>query len=744
MRETTAEIAKKKMRPDQDCDDRPARDFSGASVYYNEYGDILKISLPTDFSLACITGLVPGTTPQEVVAILRDLGFNIDSECVRILEHSASAGVRATAKVEDPTFAKELSVKLQNQQTALSATPMPIDARRTNCRKVYISWHKATQGVWLNFGNGEIANRVAQRFNEGTYTCLGQSVKSSAGKNSQDQRGGGGFPYNPVSWTIILSDVPNGTTVRDIQESITLRCDRPRHIEVGVLSYQASHAEVSVEVRSRLEEHGPLENFYLAPTSTGKRVKATAWFQDEADARSACSLNNKPLTILGKGNVTVTLVQSAKIKVLTTIYLASKARIGTESITWREQHLAFRVYTGTLYTTLKVEGDNMQAVANARRTLEEISIGVVLEDGGKVIWDSALNTTGSVYKKLKSLERDLSVVIVRDKSKRQLRFHGPSEKLQLVIRQIADIIRTESSTSYEIDLKPHQFSWTINGGFKSIVQALGNNVAVFNVVSKRIVINGTQQQYEAAMAIMDGKPAIELRSSLDGATRSDGCCPICFCEADTPIQTSCEHTYCIECFEGYCKSAASTSKKEVQIKCQGGGGTCPTIFTLRELENHVSSSVFEAVLKSFFEDYIQRHPETFRYCPTPDCGHIYRCTTSSGSKPAVYTCSNCFERLCTSCHERHGDYTCAEFKDIASGGHAALERLKRELNIKDCPKCMTPMEKTEGCNHMTCGGCRAHICWVCMKVFEASAPCHSHMNEVHGGIGLGLDHLRDW
>ncbi|OAP61190.1 hypothetical protein AYL99_03391 [Fonsecaea erecta] len=732
-----------RMRLGQGRDDGLARDFSGASVYYNEYGSILKISLPTDFSLACITGLAPGATPEAVVDILRGLGLNLDIECVRILENSASAGVTATVKAEDPLFAKELSVTLQNRQSALSATPMPIDARRTNCRKVYISWHKPTQSVWLNFGNGEIANRVAQRFNQGTYTCLGQRVKSSAAKSSHSRRGRDYFSYNPVAWTITLSEVPSGTTSRDVQESIRPLQDKPRHVEVRD-SYRASDAEVSVEVRSHLEEHGPLESFYLAPPSKGKRVKASAWFRDEADARSACSLNGRQLDILGQGKLTVTLVQSAKISVLTTVYLALKPRIDKESITWREQYLGFHVYPGTLHTTLKVEGDNSKSVANARRTLEEISRGVVLEDGGKVIWGSALNSTGRVYKKLKSIERDLQVVIARDKSKHQLRFHGPPEKIQPAVRRITDILREESSTSYEIDLTPHQFSWTIKGGFKSIEQALGNNVAVFNVVSRSIIINGTQQQYDTAVAIMDGKRAIEFRSSLDGATTSDGDCPICFCEADTAIQTSCKHTYCLECFEGYCKSATSTDKNDFQIKCQGGEGTCSTVFTLHELKDHVSSSVFEAVLQSSFEDYVQRHPEIFRHCPTPDCGHIYRCTTSLGSQPPAYTCSNCFERLCTSCHARHGEYTCAEFKDIAAGGDAALARLKRELNIKNCPQCTTPMEKTEGCNHITCGGCRAHICWVCMEVFESSGPCYSHMNKVHGGIGLGLDHLGDW
>jgi hypothetical protein len=75
-------------------------------------------------------------------------------------------------------------------------------------------------------------------------------------------------------------------------------------------------------------------------------------------------------------------------------------------------------------------------------------------------------------------------------------------------------------------------------------------------------------------------------------------------------------------------------------------------------------------------------------------------------------CLKYFEPLCTSCYSRHGDHTSAGYKDIASGGYEGLAKLKRELNIKDCPKYTTPMEKTEGCNHMAYAGCKAHICYV--------------------------------
>lgn len=194
---------------------------------------------------------------------------------------------------------------------------------------------------------------------------------------------------------------------------------------------------------------------------------------------------------------------------------------------------------------------------------------------------------------------------------------------------------------------------------------------------------------------MEGTHALGTLPLSESATQSESVCPICLSEAETPVQTSCMHTYCFECFERCCQSAALNSKDEFGIQCDGDEGRCTKVFSLAELKDHLSSSIFEAVLKSSFEEHIKRHPADFHCCPTPDCGYIYRCTQPSNAKPPSYTCPNCFERLCTSCHAQHGDKTCTEYKFIQSGGYAELEKLKKELNIKDCPKCKTSMEKTE-------------------------------------------------
>ncbi|KAH8701348.1 hypothetical protein GQ44DRAFT_693493 [Phaeosphaeriaceae sp. PMI808] len=718
------------------------RNISGASIRFDEFGHVLDISFQTDYSCACITGLPSGITPTAVVEMLHGFGLDITANCVRVLEDSTTKATKATLKVKDPLVTKDLCDRVNNETSTLHASIMPLDARQIMWRKLLISWHKATRSVWLNFGNEEIADRVTKKFNNGSYMCLGHLVKSSAPTRNAPQRG---FSRNLVPWTIVLSNVPAIANSADVEKAIFSPKDRPRHVEMGTVSYHASEPEVSVAIRSCLEKHGPLESFFLLPTPGGKRSKAVARFQNEEDARSAAELNNTALSILGRGKLTVAMVQSVKVKVPTAVYSVSQSRINEGIKIWNQQNLKFRAYADSVrpLTTLKVEGAIARDVASACRTLNEIMRGTILVDGGNVLWGPALGTNGKAYQKLLSIARDLDVVITREKSKQQLRFHGPDNKIRQTVSRIGDMLNVESSSSYNIDLNDHQFSWAIHGGFKELQRALTKDVAVFNVVARKIIVYGTTQQHDSALATINSGLRVHNTSNVIVQPDSKEDCPVCFCEAENPIQCSCKHTYCLECFEGLCESAASASEEEFRIQCCGSGGTCTTAFTLKELRSHLPSSVFESILQKSFKEYVKRHPNDFQSCPTPDCDHIFRCSQSRSLQTRKYTCVSCFEQFCTSCYVQHGEYTCAEYKDIASGGIKALEKLKRELNIKDCPRCKTPMEKTMGCNHMECGGCKVHICWVCMDVFERADACYKHMNKVHGGIGLGLERFMD-
>ena len=40
-------------------------------------------------------------------------------------------------------------------------------------------------------------------------------------------------------------------------------------------------------------------------------------------------------------------------------------------------------------------------------------------------------------------------------------------------------------------------------------------------------------------------------------------------------------------------------------------------------------------------------------------------------------------------------------------------------NTKQCPGCQKPIEKNQGCNHMTCNQCRYEFCWICMGEWKS-------------------------
>ena len=97
-------------------------------------------------------------------------------------------------------------------------------------------------------------------------------------------------------------------------------------------------------------------------------------------------------------------------------------------------------------------------------------------------------------------------------------------------------------------------------------------------------------------------------------------------------------------------------------------------------------------------------------------------------------------RRCPPPQEEHEGLTCEQY--AKSKDTAEVDRLfrswRQQHDVRDCPKCGAAIEKRDGCNHMECAACRAHICWYCMAVLPGSKECYAHMTEKHGGHTPGL------
>ena len=118
----------------------------------------------------------------------------------------------------------------------------------------------------------------------------------------------------------------------------------------------------------------------------------------------------------------------------------------------------------------------------------------------------------------------------------------------------------------------------------------------------------------------------------------------------------------------------------------------------------VQKRIFELINHSF------SLPE-FRFvyieCYRNNCNHknIFDKTYNS-----VSTCKSCnIAEFCLKCgKESHGG-TCDNKEDASNEWE--------KLNTKKCPKCITSIEKNEGCNHMKCSICHTHFCWICEKEY---------------------------
>ncbi|CUA70408.1 putative E3 ubiquitin-protein ligase rbrA [Rhizoctonia solani] len=139
--------------------------------------------------------------------------------------------------------------------------------------------------------------------------------------------------------------------------------------------------------------------------------------------------------------------------------------------------------------------------------------------------------------------------------------------------------------------------------------------------------------------------------------------------------------------------------------------------------------------------YMLQSEKGLVWCRAPGCGagqiHV------GGSDLPIVTCQKCGSRTCFT-HDAvwHEGKTCAEYTaELVAKANAvparALESKKSETWIKShtkqCPGegCGRPIQKNDGCDHMTCrkpAGCGQEFCWVCLAPY---GPIREKGNKEH-------------
>lgn len=194
-------------------------------------------------------------------------------------------------------------------------------------------------------------------------------------------------------------------------------------------------------------------------------------------------------------------------------------------------------------------------------------------------------------------------------------------------------------------------------------------------------------------------------------------CGICFetYPCDRMNAAACGHPFCTSCWAGYISTAINDGPGCLMLRCPDP--SCVAVVGHDMIDILVSEEDKEKYFRYFLRSYIEDNRKT-KWCPAPGCDYAVDFTFSSGNYDVSCRCSYSFCWNCT--EEAHRPVDCDTVAKWILKNSAESENMNWILaNSKPCPKCKRPIEKNQGCMHMTCTPpCKFEFCWLCLGAWS--------------------------
>ncbi|XP_075060626.1 cullin-9 isoform X2 [Mixophyes fleayi] len=204
-------------------------------------------------------------------------------------------------------------------------------------------------------------------------------------------------------------------------------------------------------------------------------------------------------------------------------------------------------------------------------------------------------------------------------------------------------------------------------------------------------------------------------------------CPVCMSPlspSDSPPSLCCKHCCCKNCWNEY---LTTRIEQNLVLTC-----TCPTTDCLAQ----PTSDFIRKIISS--KEVIEKYEKALMRGFVESCSNLTWCTNPQGCdrilcKEGLGTgaaCAKCSWLSCFNCSfpEAHYPASCSHMSQwMDDGGFyegmtvEAQSKHLTKLISKHCPSCQAPIEKNEGCLHMTCAKCNHGFCWRCLKPWK---PTH--------------------
>eukprot|EP00455_Lapot_gusevi_P033531 TRINITY_DN3667_c0_g1_i1.p1 TRINITY_DN3667_c0_g1~~TRINITY_DN3667_c0_g1_i1.p1 ORF type:complete len:508 (+),score=78.56 TRINITY_DN3667_c0_g1_i1:116-1639(+) len=187
-------------------------------------------------------------------------------------------------------------------------------------------------------------------------------------------------------------------------------------------------------------------------------------------------------------------------------------------------------------------------------------------------------------------------------------------------------------------------------------------------------------------------------------------CPVCTNAvqfADTYIM-ECRHRFCRQCWANWLRAEMEKGPTAIFSLCPAF--KCGDVVPETVFSEFLTPAEFERYNQYALSSFVQGSAN-IKWCPGPNCGRAVEYPTGGAND---VTCV-CGYRFCFACERvAHRPVPCDLVEKWLQKNASESENTNWILaNTKICPKCKVPIEKNQGCNHMSCRICKHEFCWLC-------------------------------
>lgn len=194
-------------------------------------------------------------------------------------------------------------------------------------------------------------------------------------------------------------------------------------------------------------------------------------------------------------------------------------------------------------------------------------------------------------------------------------------------------------------------------------------------------------------------------------------CGICFevYQCDGMRSAACGHPFCVTCWQGYISTSINDGPGCLMLRCPDPScGAAVGQDMILAMSSHDDKDKYQ---RYFLRSFVEDNRKT-KWCPAPGCDYAVDFIVGGGTFDVTCGCSYSFCWNCT--EEAHRPVDCDTVSKWIMKNSAESENMNWILaNSKPCPKCKRPIEKNQGCMHITCTPpCKFEFCWLCLGAWS--------------------------